>query len=316
VNRVPLRAFVVVMATGIVSVGAREQGVPPLSVAMIAIAVAAYVALVAAAGMRVRTDPDGLRAELRSPASAFGALAVVAATEVIASRLALAGLVGAGAAVAACGVVLAAVLLPAAGASALRTARGERVRAATGTWFLATVALESIAVTGADLDRTWGSAPLAVASAVVWVAGLVVYVLVASILVRRLAAREVGERLAAGDHWVAMGALAIASVAASSLAAACRAASLGGTAGALHGAAVVLWVMCSLLVPVLVALEAVLAASAGIPTYRLERWATVFPLGMYSVAGSLAGVHAAGVAAFWVALAAWVAVAAGLLRSA
>jgi hypothetical protein len=303
------------MATGILSVGAREQGLPPLSVAMIAIAVAAYLGLVAALGIRVRADPEAVRAELRSPATAFGALAIVAATEVIASRLALAGLVSAGAAVGACGVVLAAVLLPVAGASALRAAPGERVRAATGSWFLATVALESIAVTGADLDRTWGSAPLAVASASVWIAGLVVYVPVASILVRRLAARDLGARLAAGDHWVAMGALAIASVAASSLAAAC-AASLGGSAGTLHDAAVVLWVACSVLLPVLVALEAVLAASAGVPSYRLERWAMVFPLGMYSVAGSLAGVHAAGEAAFWVALAAWAAVAAGLLRSA
>jgi uncharacterized membrane protein YhaH (DUF805 family) len=315
VSRIPLRAFVVVMATGILSVGGREQGLPPLSVAMIAIAVAAYLGLVAALGIRVRADPEAVRAELRSPATAFGALAIVAATEVIASRLALAGLVGAGAAVGACGVVLAAVLLPVAGASALRAAPGERVRAATGSWFLATVALESIAVTGADLDRTWGSAPLAVASASVWIAGLVVYVPVASILVRRLAARDLGARLAAGDHWVAMGALAIASVAASSLAAAC-AASLGGSAGTLHDAAVVLWVACSVLLPVLVALEAVLAASAGVPSYRLERWAMVFPLGMYSVAGSLAGVHAAGEAAFWVALAAWAAVAAGLLRSA
>jgi hypothetical protein len=83
----------------------------------------------------------------------------------------------------------------------------------------------------------------------------------------------------------------------------------------LHDAAVVLWFACSVLLLPLVALEAVLALSAGVPAYRLERWATVFPLGMYSVAGGLAGVQAAGDIAFWVALAAWAAVAAGVMRS-
>jgi hypothetical protein len=74
---------------------------------------------VVAQGVRTRADPEAVRAELRSPASAFGALALVAATEVIASRLALAGLVAVATAVGACGVVRAAVLLPAAGAAAV-----------------------------------------------------------------------------------------------------------------------------------------------------------------------------------------------------
>jgi hypothetical protein len=265
--------------------------------------------------VRARADAEAVRAELRSPARAFGALTLVAATEVIASRLALAGLVAVAAAVGACGVVLAAVLLPAAGAAALRAPPCARIRSATGSWFLATVALESIAVTGADLDRTWASAPVAVASAVLWLAGLAAYVPVASVLIGSVAARHLDRRVVAGDHWVAMGALAIASVAAASLAAACRTTSVGWLVTPLQDAAIVLWVACSVLLLPLIAVEAVLALSCGVPAYRLERWATVFPLGMYSVAGSLAGVQAAGDVAFWVALAAWAAVAAGLIRS-
>jgi len=316
VSHVPLRAFVVVMATGILSVGARQQGLPAVSWALLVLAIGAYLALATAQGPRMRRDPDVVRAELGSPSSAFGTLALVAATEVIASRLALARLVGAGAAVGACGVVLASALLPAACASALRAAPCERVSSAAGSWFLITVALESIAVAAADVDRAWGSAPVAVVAVAVWLVGLVANVPVAGLLARRIAARRLDGRLVAGDHWVAMGALAIASVAAVSLAIACRASSLDGIAGGLHGAAVVLWVACCGLALGLIALEVVLALRPGTKAYRLERWATVFPLGMYSLAGSLAGVETVGAVAFWVALTAWATVAAGLLRSA
>lgn len=313
---VPLRAFVVVMATGILSVGARQQDLSALSWALLVLAIGAYLALAMAQGLRMRADPEAVRAELRSPSTGFGALALVAATEVIASRLALARLVGVGAAVGACGVVLAAALMPAACASALRAGPCERVSSATGSWFLSTVALESIALAAADVDRTWGSAPVAVVAVALWFAGLVAYVPVAGLLIRRIAVRRLDGGLVGGDHWVAMGALAIASVAAASLAVACRASSLDGIAGALHGAAVVLWVACSGLGLGLIALEGVLALRDGAPAYRLERWATVFPLGMYSLAGSLAGFEAVGAVAFWVALTAWATVAAGLLRSA
>ncbi|MFL5889420.1 MAG: hypothetical protein ACJ76M_10080, partial [Solirubrobacteraceae bacterium] len=159
---VPLRAFVVVMATGILSVGARQQDLSALSWALLVLAIGAYLALAMAQGLRMRADPEAVRAELRSPSTGFGALALVAATEVIASRLALARVMGVGAAVGACGVVLAAALLPAACASALRAGPCERVSSATGSWFLSTVALESIALAAADVDRTWGSAPVAV----------------------------------------------------------------------------------------------------------------------------------------------------------
>ncbi|MFL5857912.1 MAG: hypothetical protein ACJ77L_14390 [Solirubrobacteraceae bacterium] len=313
---VPLRAFVVVMATGILSVGARQQDLSALSWALLVLAIGAYLALAMAQGLRMRADPEAVRAELRSPSTGFGALALVVATEVIASRLVLARLMGVGAAVGACGVVLAAALLPAACASALRAGPCERVSSATGSWFLSTVALESIALAAADVDRTWGSAPVAVVAVALWLAGLVAYLPVAGLLVRRIATRRPDGRLVSGDHWVAMGALAIASVAAASVAVAFRASSLDGIAGGLHGAAVALWVACCGLALGLIALEVVLALRPGAQAYRLERWATVFPLGMYSLAGSLAGVEAVGAVAFWVALTAWATVAAGLLRSA
>src|SRR5215212_10736835 len=313
---VPLRAFLVVMATGILSVGARQQDLSALSSALLVLAIGAYLALAMAQGLRMRADPEAVRAEVRSPSTRFGALALVAATEVIASRLALARRMGVGAAVGACGVVLAAALLPAACASALRAGPGERVSSATGSWFLSTVALESIALAAADVDRTWGSAPVAVVAVALWLVGLVAYLPVAGLLVRRIATRRPDGPLVSGDHWVAMGAFAIASVAAASVAVAFRASSLDGIAGGLHGAAVALWVACCGLALGLIALEVVLALRPGAQAYRLERWATVFPLGMYSLAGSLAGVEAVGAVAFWVALTAWATVAAGLLRSA
>jgi tellurite resistance protein TehA-like permease len=81
------------------------------------------------------------------------------------------------------------------------------------------------------------------------------------------------------------------------------------------------WALATVWIPVLVLGELWRVARLGRPHFTPEHWTMVFPLGMYSVCGVLTGgafgvPWIAHIGRWWfvVALAAWVAVAAGELR--
>jgi tellurite resistance protein TehA-like permease len=153
-----------------------------------------------------------------------------------------------------------------------------------------------------------------------WLLGVLMYVVVAAPLVRRV--RRGGVELA-GDHWIVMGALAIGALAASSLVRA--SAQLGWASGledVARAAEVVLWAGASAAIPLLLLAE----ARAWPPSLGVERWSNVFPLGMYATATyalrartGVGWLHTVATVFLWIAVAALAAVAAastrGLLRS-
>src|SRR5436190_1937366 len=172
------------MATGIVSLDAAAEGLGGLSLALLAIGLAVYVALAA----RALAHPAEVPAELGDPVRALSALAIVAGTGVLAARIAR-----------------------------------------------APVDVLALAV--------GGGASVGIAAA------------------RR------GDADLAGDQWIFMGALAIATVAA------CRIDAAWPDA-AISGASVVLWVLASIWVPFLLALEAAPVRRRALRRYRWERFAT------------------------------------------
>jgi tellurite resistance protein TehA-like permease len=119
-----------------------------------------------------------------------------------------------------------------------------------------------------------------------------------------------------GDQWVAGGALAIAGVACAEIGAAARPLhALGPIRPALDDVALAIWAAAMILLPVLVAGEA-LRPWRG---YHVRRWATVFPVGMYAVCSFLvAGLDDVGAIGdfarvwIWVAFGVWVIACAGL----
>lgn len=271
-------SFALVMATGIVSVGAAEAGRPVLSWTLFAVGAAAYLTLAALFAVR--------GGELRR----VEALTFVAGSGVLGARLALAGDLRP-----ALGLwALAAAACAALSVPVLRdlVRRGEARR--SGSALLAVVAPQSLAVLGAILGRRLHTTVLTETAEALWAAGLLVYALLAPAIGLRVVRAARGLGAFRGDDWIAMGALAIATVAASEL--------------ALAHAALVLWVATT------AALALVLAAElrSGPRSYEAERWATVFPLGMYAVASYATATVAPyrwltelGLAAFWVALVAW-----------
>ncbi|MGH3009283.1 MAG: tellurite resistance/C4-dicarboxylate transporter family protein [Gaiellaceae bacterium] len=267
-------AFTVVMATGIVGVGARLEGIAPLADALLALACVSW--LVLAAILRERS--------VRS-------FALVAGTAVVGVDFLL---LGQG--------ELALALWSLAAALWLAVAAAIRLEAADA--LLTVVATESLAVLGATLDRHH-LAPLGEAAIGIWALGLALYPLVAGRTIRS-ASRE---RNFNPTLWIVMGALAIATLAASEILLDRRALD--------SDVALATWAAASSVIPFLVAAELRVRSWR----YEVARWSFVFPLGMYGVAShmlgaadGLASLRDLGTVFFAVALAAWTATAVGLAR--
>jgi tellurite resistance protein TehA-like permease len=173
---------------------------------------------------------------------------------------------------------------------------------------VATQALSALAgQLGAIEHLRW----LIVAALVLFAAGLALY----AFAITRLRPRELVT--GRGEHWVAGGALAISSLAAGRIVlAAQHLGFLGGFVGALKVVLAAVWIASIAWLPVLVASE------IRWPRLRYDerRWATVFPLGMYSACSFMTGaaLGATAISEFarvwaWVALAAWAAIAIGAL---
>jgi tellurite resistance protein TehA-like permease len=294
--------FAGVMATGIVALALREEGLVAVSWALAALAAGAYVLLVAL-HLVARPGRPGSRGD------AFVLFAFVAATEVLASlsRWHLASLVlWAVGVVAWVPVVALALATPA--------AQGD---APNGSWLLAVVATDSLAVVGAPLARRAGSDWGVALAALGCLLALAAYCVIASGIVRRIWRREIGRGDLDGDHWVTMGALAISTLAASRVLAAMTVLGWGhGARDAARVLAIAAWIAALAWLPALIAAEVWRLRRA--PRYSAKRWSTVFPLGMLAVA-SHALALTAGIAAAKpvfhaftaIGAAAWIAVAAG-----
>ncbi|MGW5197756.1 tellurite resistance/C4-dicarboxylate transporter family protein [Streptomyces spiralis] len=300
----PPAAGAAVMATGILSVGLHMTGYEALSLAVLAVACVAWLALAADFVVRLLRE----RARWVHEAGTPGALTGVAATSVLGTRFSAMGWQPVAEAALALAVVMWPWLL-------VRVVRNSR-RPMPGSIFLCCVATEGLAVLGASVARAEATAWLAHTALVFFWLGLVLYVFALT----RFDLRQVV--VGRGDHWVAGGALAISALAGAKLIAAGR----GGP---------YLWneddrdvlrtATLTLLAFDLCWCAVLLLAELARPRlgYDVSRWSTVFPLGMTAVAllsvASALGIPrltVPGEAMLWVAVAAWVVVAAGAVTGA
>jgi len=259
--------FSSVMATGIVALALREQGFSTIAWVLAAVAATTYVVLVIA-HFRTGRQP-------RSRGEAVGLFAFVAATEVLASvsewhyvTLVL-WAVGAAAWLPAVAVLLSTPVEP-----------GEAVK---GSWLLVTVATDSLAVAGAPLAHRAGSDFAVALAAATWLLALSIYCVLAGVIVRRIAKREITRSDLDGDHWVTKGALAISTLAGSRVLAAMIGLGWGhGVREAARVLTIVVWIGALAWLPLLIAAETWRLRRP--PFYTVARWSTVFPLGMLAVA--------------------------------
>jgi tellurite resistance protein TehA-like permease len=290
------------MGTGIVSAALRLAGDETLSTILAVLAAAIWIMLALLYFGRALAVPKRFWRDATSPA----ALTAIAATGVVGTRLVLASWAAVGVAllIAAVGMWLA--LVP----YVLRHWRTPTI----GASFLLTVATESLALLSATIAESERAAWLAYAALVPFCVGLGFYLFVLS----RFEFRQLA--IGRGDHWVTGGALAISTLTAARLTVLAQGfATLAGFHAGLRVVSLVLWCLTMMWLPPLLAAE-ILRPRFG---YSVERWATVFPLGMYCTCSFLVG-SVAGSSAItdfarlevWVALAVWLVVFLGMLGQA
>ena len=326
--------FAWVMATGIISVGTDLLGYHLLSKVVLGVTAAAFVGLVVAYAARMVWFWPFVRQSLRDPTTAMAYFTVVAGTDVLGIRMAMAGYplvaFGLGTAAAVTWLVLTYGLPWSIVAAARRPVLGE----INGTWLVWVVATQSLSIiAGVVAPRAPTAslqADLPVVAVSLWGLGVMLYLVLIVIIFLRLLLIEVTPAEMGPAYWIAMGATAISVRAAAGIIA-LQGPRATGLAAVMRpfvvGLSVVFWAFGTWWIPLLVLLGIWRYVLRRYPrTYEPRLWNVVFPLGMYTVAswslGQTAGLgFMASIARVWawVGFAAWIAVlglmAGGLLQA-
>ena len=316
--------FPFVMATSIISTGMFLQGPSWLSRVLLVIASAGLAVLVVAMVLQLVLFRPGVAAGFRDPGRVFGFFAIAACMDVVGVRLAAAGHPLATAILAGVAAAVWLVLTYGVPASLVARSRDSVLGDVNGTWLLWVVGTQSLSLVASTLVPAWPSqtgllAPIAVG---LWSIGLVLYLLLVSLILQRWLTVPVTPQTLGPPYWILMGATAIIALAgARILGLPAALAVVKATAGFVEGFSFALWAFGTWWIPLLVVLGTWRHVRHRWPlTYEPALWSVVFPLGMYSVATAAFG-KAARLAfmeplsrfMLWVAVAAWIAVAAAFV---
>lgn len=322
VARVSPDVFAIVMATGIVSVAAADHGHRIISRVGDGVSTAMFVALVGAAVYKIATRRHVVRVEIDDPGSVFGMFTFVAAAAVLSviweghRRV-----VGSFTIVMSAAWVVFVFLTVRA---VVRTGWRKLRHQARGGWLLASVATSGLAVVAARAAVARHRPDLVWLAVSLWILALVVYVVIAILVVRRVATADHPLVAVTPDGWILMGALAIATLAVAMIHRAVRLLpELVVHQRVFVVADAATWVAATVWIPVLamVHVSALISARPGVG-FANPWWSAVFPAGMYSIASASTGAQirnsAIGVVstvALWVAFAAWSVTTVAMIRA-
>ena len=280
--------FALVMATGIISIGAEQQDIAVLPEALFAVAAVGYVVLWVLLVLRVTRYPRRFLDDATDHAKGFAFLTTVAGTNVLGS---------------ACGVVMGwwtlawvlwfvslpvyVVLLYLTLISVVIISDKPGLGAGiNGTWFLIIVSTQSIAVLGALLLMREPSDLLAFVTIAMFTLGLVVYLIVMTMVFLRWTFDPLDPTEASPPAWIAAGAVAISVLAGSNiLLAADVSERIRRLVPFLEGMTVLAWATATFWFPLMVAIGVWRHMVRRLPLrYHPSYWALVFPIGMYGAA--------------------------------
>jgi len=284
--------FAAVMATGIVSIGARMLGLRALSDVLLGCAGLAFVVLAAAYIARAVRFPRRFMQSLVDPSIAVAYFTLVAGTNVLGAALVPFGLwipsLLLGLAAFAVWLVLTYGLF----SSIVLAAHRPQLRDINGLWLVWVVGTQSVAAHAAVLSPVvpWpsGRQTLAATAVLFWGVGIILYLVLVVIILLRLLTIETTPAEMTPAYWILMGAAAISVHAAAGILSAgssTRMPLLTGMHPFVVGLSVVLWSFGSWLIPILLLFEVWRYAVRRYSwRYEPKLWDIVFPLGMYTVA--------------------------------
>lgn len=319
----PPDAFAVVMATGIVSVAARQHHYPDIGDALEIVAIAMFVALAVGLVVRVAARFESAVHEIQDPDVAFRMFTASAGCAVLGVRFQDSPV-----ALGVLGALAAASWLflgPLAIRDVLRRPRADLRDHAHGAWLLPSVATCGLAITAVDVGRHGSAGALLWLAAALWLLGLCIYAAVTWLIAWRSVAAPFRPELVTPDSWILLGGLAIATLASARLLNAARDIRFDAwLTDVLHPATLVLWCLATAWAPLLLYAEVWrLDRQAGSLHYAGVWWSAVFPLGMYSsatastsVALDIHAMYTVSLVVFWVAFTVWLVVAVGWIHRA
>jgi tellurite resistance protein TehA-like permease len=311
------------MATGIISTGTFLLGPSWLSRVLLVIASAGFAVLVAALVIQLARHRSRVVADFQAPDRVFGFFAITASCDLLGTRYASAGHPMVTTVLGCVGAAAWLFLTYAVPASLLLTRKRDSILGGVdGSWLLWVVGTQSLSVCASTLVQAWPSQSVALATAAValWSVGLVLYVLLVSLILLRWLTVAMTPATLSPDYWILMGATGIIVLAGSGIL------TLPGTlpavssvAGFVKGTSFLFWSFGTWWIPLLIVLGLWRHLVREWPLrYEAALWTVVFPIGMYAVAtlsfskaAHLSFMEPLSRAVLWVAIAAWLLVAAG-----
>jgi tellurite resistance protein TehA-like permease len=319
--------FALVMATGIVSIASQRAGFGTISAMLLWLNVAQYLLLWILTSWRLLRYRRALLDDLTDHQAGPGFFSAVAATSVVGNQLILIGAYELALALWIFGFFLWIVLTYAIFTGlTIKETKPTIDKGITGTWLLAVVATQSIALLSALLARHFNQPVRLHVNFIalsMWLWGGMMYLWIISLIFYRYAFFRLAPADFSGPYWINMGAMAISTLAGSLLIEnAADAPFLETLSPFLKGFTIFFWATGTWWIPMLVILAVWRHLYRRFPlSYDPSYWGTVFPLGMYAVCGfsvSLAA-RAGWIADFarwwtWVALAGWALTTAATMR--
>jgi tellurite resistance protein TehA-like permease len=319
--------FALVMATGIVSIAARLLGLPVVPEALFALNLVFYPVLWLLTLLRALRHRQRLVADLSHHGRAVGFFTMVAATCVVGSQLVvIAGAPGMAFWLWVLGILLYFVLVYSIfGMLTVKQEKPTLAEGINGGWLVSVVAAQSVAALGAQLAPALPhSDRLLLFCLAMWLGGGMLYFWIIALIFYRYTFYVLAPSDLAPPYWINMGAAAISTLAGTILIGASdHSPVVVQVLPFVRGFTLMWWATATWWIPMLLVLGLWRHVYRRFPlVYDPLYWGAVFPLGMYTVATvrlsqAVAAPFLIEIARYFVfvALAAWVLVAIGMVRS-
>jgi tellurite resistance protein TehA-like permease len=321
----PYGYFACVMATGIVSIAARLDGLAWVSSGLFILNLFQFFVWSAVLVVHLCSAPATAIAELfgsRGPLS----LTLVAALCVLGDEIALATawdtvveIFCAAAILLWVGIIYAFIVR-----AAIRAQKPELQTTLDGSWLLIVVATEGVAILIMQtITAPASSETVLFAALCLFLLGVAFYAVLMALIVARWIFLPLRPEQFTAPYWINMGAAAISTLAGSRLfVESSHSPSMLPFHETVLTATVLLWTIASWWIPLLAALTLWRHCRGVRLAYRIENWAMVFPIGMYTAASWHLS-HEAGLpflapvsdVFIWLALGAWALTFIGMVRS-